>query len=290
MESDTYGTLLSSALPSTSTTVPGSSAPSVSSSHAIHYETRPPSGRHHQRKKRPVDNVPPSTSLDGQDERIEVKILPQDDHWGETTATTCNAGNEDTLTNTNDTSLQMNDHRHHDYFQPLSKKFHRRTSSLSLSQFALYLLCLIALISPVFFLSLPYALITSEAIAIEDYSPFLTIAFKLLFLLLGTSLLFYRRRNVAHLPRIHLHKLCLILTLLTIIVAYWFYYIFKLLQPHVDKYERILSFTSSYEDLLVFLLLLAVLIFEVKWLYPKWIVKVVRSPDGQTRQYTIGTH
>jgi vang-like len=46
--------------------------------------------------------------------------------------------------------------------------------------------------------------------------------------------------------------------------------------------------TSTYEDLLLFLLILTVFILEVKWLYPKWIVKVVRSPDGQTRQYTIG--
>jgi hypothetical protein len=46
--------------------------------------------------------------------------------------------------------------------------------------------------------------------------------------------------------------------------------------------------TSTYEDLLIFLLILVVIILEVKWFYPRWIVKVVRSPDGQTRQYSIG--
>ncbi|CAF4790774.1 unnamed protein product, partial [Rotaria magnacalcarata] len=69
---------------------------------------------------------------------------------------------------------------------------------------------------------------------------------------------------------------------------YWLYYIFKLLQPNVENYEKILSMTSTYEDLLLFLLLLVVVVLETRWLYPKWIVKVVRSPDGETRQYTIG--
>jgi vang-like len=124
---------------------------------------------------------------------------------------------------------------------------------------------------------------------IDDYSPLLNILFKLIFLLFATILLLYRRRNITYLPRIHLQKTCLILILFSLILAYWFYYIFKLLQPKLEKYERILSMTSTYEDLLLFILIISVLILEIKWLYPKWIVKVVRSPDGQTRQYTIGS-
>jgi vang-like len=257
-----------------------------SSSHTINTETRSSSRRQHHKKRSNVEV--PVTSTDSQDERIEVKILPQDDNWGETTTITCHGGNEDTLTNNNDTSLQLNDNHPNDHFQQLSTNLNRQTLSLSISQFAIYLLCLIAFISPLFFLTLPYALVTSDLISIDDYSPILTIIFKLIFLLLGTFLLLYRRRNKTYLPRIHLQKTCLILILLIIIIVYWLYYIFKLLQPKIDKYERILSMTSTYEDLLLFVLILSVLILEIKWLYPKWIVKVVRSPDGQTRQYTIG--
>jgi vang-like len=54
------------------------------------------------------------------------------------------------------------------------------------------------------------------------------------------------------------------------------------------QYEQIFSMTSTYEDLLLFLLIIIVIRLEIKWFYPKWIVKVVRSPDGQTKQYTIG--
>jgi vang-like len=270
MDPDAYGGSINSAIPS--------------SSHTINTETRSSTRRHHHKKRH--HDPAPVTSTDSQDERIEVKILPQDDNWGETTTITCNGGNEDTLTNNNDTSLQLNDNQIP--VQHLSNNLNRKRLTLSISQFIIYLLCLIAFISPIFFLTLPYALVTSDLISINDYSLILTIIFKLIFLLFGTFMLLYRHRNTTYLPRIHLQKTCLIIILLIQIIVYWFYYIFKLLQPKIDKYERILSMTSTYEDLLLFILILSVLIFEVKWLYPKWIVKVVRSPDGQTRQYTIG--
>jgi vang-like len=273
MDPDTYGGAINSGNPSTI--------------HTVNNETRSSSRRHHHhhQKKRANDGIP---LAENPDERIEVKILPQDDNWGETTTTTCNGINEDTLTNNNDTSLQIHDNHPHEHFPTLTTNIHRRTLSISISQFIIYLLCLIAFISPIFFLTIPYALVTSDLILIDDYSPMLTIIFKLIFLLFATCLLCYRRRNTTYLPRIHLQKLCLILILFVLILVYWFYYIFKLIQPKLEKYERILSMTSTYEDLLLFLLILTVFILEVKWLYPKWIVKVVRSPDGQTRQYTIG--
>jgi len=280
MDPDTYGSSINSAIPS--------------SLHTVNNETCSSSRRHHH-KKRHNDVVQSSstttagvTSTDSQDERIEVKILPQDDNWGETTTITCHGGNEDTLTNNNDTSLQINDNNPNHHLQHLPNNLNRQKLSLTISQFIIYLLCLIAFISPIFFLTIPYALVASDLIIIDDYSPILTIIFKLIFLLFATILLLYRRRNTTYLPRIHIQKTCLILILLILILVYWFYYIFKLLKPKLDKYERILSMTSTYEDLLLFLLLISICILEIKWLYPKWIVKVVRSPDGQTKQYTIG--
>ncbi|CAF2512104.1 unnamed protein product [Rotaria sp. Silwood2] len=215
MEPDTYGGVVNSAtLPptlihSTESIVP----PIASSSNTINYETRSSSRRHHHhhhnKKQQNNNNV---TSNDSQDERIEVKILPQDDNWGETTTITCNGGNEDTLTNNNDTSLQLNIPNQH-----LTKKIHHRKRSIMICHFIIYLICLIAFISPILFLTLPYLLIQSDLIIINDYTLLLTIIFKLL------------------------------------------------------------------------LLFLVVIILEIKYLYPKWIVKVVRSPDGQIKQYTIGS-
>ncbi|CAF0847623.1 unnamed protein product [Rotaria sp. Silwood1] len=280
MDPDAYSGSVNSVLPS--------------SLHTVNNETRSSNRRYHH-KKRHNDDVPsslsvPVVSTDSQDERIEVKILPQDDNWGETTTITCNGVNEDTLTNNNDTTLQLNDNHHNEHLQYLSNNVHQRKLSITISQFIIYLICLIAFISPIFFLILPYILLTSDfLLSIDDYSPILTIIFKLIFLFFGTFLLLYRRRNRTYLPCIHIHKTCLILILSILLVVYWCYYIYKILKSKIDKYEEILSMTSTYEDLLLFILILSVLILEVKWLYPKWIVKVVRSPDGQIRQYAIGS-
>ncbi|CAF1139081.1 unnamed protein product [Adineta ricciae] len=280
MEPETYGGLLKSGPSPTILPSDPIAPPSLSSSITNHYEMRSSSSRRHYHKKR-HENV---SSADDQDERIEVKILPQDDNWGETTTITCNGGNEDVLSNHNDTTLQITDP-----FQYLTNRINHRTRAVLVCHFIIYFLCLIAFISPVLFLSLPYTLNRYDIISISDYTLFLTICFKFLFLFLGTTFVFHRRRNTIYLPRIHLQKLLFIILLTIILLTYWLYYLFKLLPFYIDKYNQILTMTSTYEDLLLFLLLLVIIILEIKWLYPKWIVKVVRSPDGQTKQYTIGS-
>nr|ACC43963.1 Strabismus [Philodina roseola] len=278
MESEIYA----SSIGSTSNAI---AIPIVSSSN---YETRSSSSRrNHQTKKRSHD----VNSTENLDERIEVKILPQDDNWGETTTITCHGGNEETLTNTNETSLQINENPPNcaDQNRNSTKRFSRDKSTLSLSNFLVYLLCFIAFISPIFFLTLPSILNSSESIPIDDYSKILTLIFKEILLFIGTFSLLYRRRNYSFLPRIHLQKFLLIVILTLIIVSFWSFYIWKIWHVEKAKYEGILSLTSMYEDLLLFLLIIAVFLLEVKWIYPRWIVKVVRSPDGQTRQYTIGS-
>jgi len=262
MEPDTYGGLVNSA-----PLVPPSS---ISSINTNNYERRQ---NYHQKKKR----------QDNQDERIEVKILPQDDNWGETTTITCNGGNDDTLTTINETNIQLNEPIQH-----VSNKINYRTRSILFCHFVIYLLCLIAFLSPILFLTLPYTLNRTDSIIIDDYTLLLTIIFKIFLLLIGTLLLLYRRRNTIYLPRIHIQKVFFLIVLISIVFTYWLYYIFKLLLSNNIKYESILSMTSTYEDLLLFLLLITTITLEIKWLYPKWIVKVVRSPDGQTKQYTIG--
>jgi vang-like len=296
MEPDTYGGQMNSASlpPSLIAPMLSTGPPSISSSATMNYDTRSSSRRHHHhhhQKKRPEhSSSAAATSTDAQDERIEVKILPQDDNWGETTTITCNGPTDDTLTSQNDTNVQFNDQLHStDRFEHASTTTaHRRRPSMMIAQFLLYLLCLLAFASSVLFLTLPYALVTSASISINDYTLLVPIIGKLVLLAFGTLLLLHRRRNTAYLPCFHLQKLVLSMLLILIVVAYWLYYVFKLLQPRLDAYERILSMTSSYVDLLLVLLVFSVLILEVKWLYPRWIVKVVRSPDGLTRQYSIG--
>ena len=297
MEPDSYGGMINGSSMAANVIGPSSmvssipaAPPSISSSTTANYEFNSTS-RRYPSKQRPTpcsSMILPAAEL--QDERIEVKILPQDDNWGETTTITCNGANEDTLTNNNDISLHLDEHHLHptNSYQHLPNPIDPSQTSIKLCHWAVYVLCFIAFVSPVLFLTLPYALNGPELISIDDYTLLLSIIFKLLLLLFGTFLLFYRRRNTTHYPRIHLPKIFLTILLITILFTYWLYYIFQLLLPTDRNYEQIFSMTSTYEDLLLLYLLLTVLIFEVKWLYPKWIVKVVRSPDGLTRQYTIG--
>lgn len=259
MEPETYGGLLN----------PTSS---ISSNNTNHYENRSSLRRHIQKKR--------SENLDSQDERIEVKILPQDENWGETTAISCN---DDTLTTNNETNIQIKDP-----IEQLPKRTDPRTRSILISHFILYFICLLTYLSPLLFLILPYILRRSEFIQINDYTLLLTILFKLLLLFVGVLMLFYRRRNTIYFPRLHRQETIFFVILISIIFTYWFYYIFQLLQRTIINFESILSMTSTYEDLLLFFLFIVILTLEIKWLYPKYIVKIVRSPDGHTKQYTIG--
>ena len=295
MEPDAYGGMSVNSNSVLPTLLSPPAPPSISSSNTGNFDTYSSTRRQSLKKRHSEGNSSmPIQSLDSTDERIEVKILPQDDHWGEATGTPNTitsppVNHDDTLTNNIDVSLHMNESIHiHGSYQQLSESIDKRSFSMKLARFILYLLMVFAAISPVLFLSLPYALIKSESIVIDDYTPLIPILFKMILLLVGTLTLLYRRRNVTCLPLVQFHQLCLSILLLLILCTYWFYYIFQFLLPIVEKYDRILSMTSSYVDLLLVDLFLTVLVLEIRWFYPRWIVKVVRSPDGQTRQYTIG--
>ena len=53
-------------------------------------------------------------------------------------------------------------------------------------------------------------------------------------------------------------------------------------------YHKILQFTVTYVDLLLFIFILSVFIIKVRPYQPDFVVKIVRSPDGETSEYTIG--
>ena len=147
MESEIYASSVGSTTAPSSNTI---AIPIVSSSSSRRHH-------HHQQqqqqsKKRSHD----VNATENLDERIEVKILPQDDNWGETTTITCHGGNEETMTNTNETSLQLHDNPTATEPCPRStKRFSRDRSALSLSNFIVYLLCFIAFILSLIHISEP---------------------------------------------------------------------------------------------------------------------------------------
>ncbi|CAF1227583.1 unnamed protein product [Didymodactylos carnosus] len=200
-------------------------------------------------KKQRQQELPTSTTSDDQneeinnldldDDRIEVKILPQD-NWGETaTAYTSEVGSD---INGLDNDLMTTDCRGGNGDQMIDGHFENQSSEKSTLQ------CTKKWLSKL------------------------------------------RRRSECF-PRIHLYKTLMLVWLLLILCAYWTYYVWKLLLYSINNlnYDQILQYTSSYIDILLFLHYITLLIFEIKYLYPKYVVRIVRSPDGIARQYSIGS-
>ncbi|CAF0754831.1 unnamed protein product [Didymodactylos carnosus] len=244
-------------------------------------------------------------NLNVDDERIEVKILPQD-NWGETTTaytsevgsdvngldndlmtTDCEGGNGDKMINGDLENLS-------------SRQSYRQCTVRWLSKFSIYLVCFLSYITPLLFLILPkiqpfnnYLNKTIiKTVEIDNYYYYyLPITIKLILLFIGFLVLFYRRRRSESFPRIHLYKALMLVLLLLILCFYWLCYVWKLLFSSNDNsnYDQILQYTSSYLDILLFLHYITLLVLEIKCLYPKYVVKIVRSPDGVTKQYSIGS-
>ena len=116
----------------------------------------------------------------------------------------------------------------------------------------------------------------------------ISFAFKLLILLIGTWAVFFRRPKTT-LPRIFVFRALVSLLVLVFLVSFWLFYGVHLLEDsNKIKYADIVQFALSLIDALLFVHYLAVILLELRHLTPAYYVKVVRSPDGQSRSYSLG--
>ena len=70
--------------------------------------------------------------------------------------------------------------------------------------------------------------------------------------------------------------------------SFWLFYGVRIVQDHYHDYHNIVSFAVSLIDALLFVHYLAVILLEVRHLSSKFIVKMSRSPDGETRTVVMG--
>lgn len=113
------------------------------------------------------------------------------------------------------------------------------------------------------------------------------IAFKLFILLIGNWAIFARRPSASY-PRIYELRALVVLLLLIMTFSYWLFYGVRIIETNTQDYYKILQFTVSYVDVLLFIFIISVFLFELRHLQPQYVVKIVRSPDGETSEYTIG--
>ncbi|XP_011630445.1 vang-like protein 2 isoform X2 [Pogonomyrmex barbatus] len=199
-------------------------------------------------------------------EVIEVQILPQDENWGEnTTAVTGNTS--DRSESTEDVSHWPNetDGTFGSGFFPDS------TTILTIQQKLHLLSC-----------------------NIECKGQLLGLAFKLVLLVIGSWAVFLRPR-IATMPRIFLFRTGVLLLTTLCICTYWLFYVVQVTESaktvangEITEYKSLVNYASNLANTLLLIHYTAVLLINIRHLQPTFYLKVVRSPDGESRAYAIG--
>ncbi|NXO80555.1 VNG2A protein, partial [Sitta europaea] len=150
-------------------------------------------------------------------------------------------------------------------------------------------LALLAFLTPLAFLLLPQLLWRDELepCGTPCEGLFISVAFKLLILLLGSWALFFRRPK-AFLPRVFVFRALLMVLVFLLVVSYWLFYGVRILDSRDRDYRAVVQFAVSLVDALLFVHYLAVVLLELRQLRPQFTLKAVRSADGASRFYNVG--
>jgi len=146
-----------------------------------------------------------------------------------------------------------------------------------------------AFITPILFIVLPRVNIWPvNECSLECEGLMVGIAFKLFILLIGAWAIFARKPRVAQLPRAYELRTLLLILLCLLTFSYWLFYAVRIIDARMADYKEILEFSVSYVDVLLFLFIVSVIILELRQSRPEFVVKIVRSPDGEQSEYTVG--
>uniref|UniRef100_A0A8C1LWH2 Vang-like protein n=1 Tax=Cyprinus carpio TaxID=7962 RepID=A0A8C1LWH2_CYPCA len=200
-----------------------------------------------------------------------------DDNWGETTTA---------VTGTSEHSLSQED------IVRISKDLDdsvgldcKRYLNVALS----VILGLVVFLTPLAFLILPHLLWPDRlrACGTACEGLFISVAFKLLILLLAVWALFFRPPR-AGLPRIFVFRALLATLVLLFVLSYWLFYGVRILDSQDEDYQGIVQYAVSLVDALLFIHYLAIVLLELRQLQPFFSLCVTRSTDGATQHYNLG--
>ncbi|KAF6076307.1 VANGL planar cell polarity protein 1 [Phyllostomus discolor] len=201
----------------------------------------------------------------------------QDDNWGETTTA---------VTGTSEHSISQED------IARISKDLEdsvgldcKRYLGLAVAA----ALGLLVFLTPIAFLLLPPILWRDELEPCGTICEglFISVAFKLLILLIGTWALFFRRQR-ADVPRVFVFRALLLVLIFLFVVSYWLFYGVRILDSRDRNYQGIVQYAVSLVDALLFIHYLAIVLLELRQLQPMFTLQVVRSTDGESRFYSLG--
>jgi vang-like len=222
-------------------------------------------------------------------DRLEVQIIPQDDdNWGETgTAVSGISGDTGFTGFTAMEDLVRLNSKNKDLDQAIGVGCARYAGTI----FSV-LLGSVAFFSPIVMVILPKTIGLKtdwqlEECGVKCEGLFIGFAVKLLILLLGSWALFVRRRN-ATMARINMFRAIVLFLVFIITFAFWLFYGVRIYTTQESSYYDIVLFASSFVDGLLFIHYLAVILLEIRHMQAGFVVKIVRSPDGESRSYSIG--
>ncbi|KAH9636246.1 hypothetical protein HF086_009442 [Spodoptera exigua] len=244
-------------------------------------------------------NINPEMGRDGQ-EVIEVQILPQDENWGENTTAVTGNTSEGSQSMEDVSNWPMESDNGIGF---VCTRYFGTTIALGLS--------FVSFVSPLAMVVLPkigffpglsdnIAIQPSQRIQLlsctaECKGILLSLAFKLVLLAIGVWAVFLRPRN-AILPRIFVFRAMTLVILAVCVFSYWLFYIVQITEAskalavgeEAIDYHSLVSYVSSFADTLLFIHYIAVILMEIRHLEPVYYIKIVRSPDGESRSYSIG--
>lgn len=259
-------------------------------------------------------------------EVIEVQILPQDENWGEnTTAITGNTSDRSESTedvsnwpSETDGAFNFTCNR---YLGPVI------AMALGIGAF-LSPIAMVVLPKLGFFPDSTTVLTMQQRLELlscnaECKGQLLGLAFKLILLAIGSWAVFLRPRN-ATMPRVFLFRAGVLVLTLLCICTYWLFYVVQvsnyfhtfILSDNYNfteesgsnylnnlqvtesaktaangektEYKSLVNYAGTFADTLLFIHYVAVLLIEIRHIQPMYYLKVVRSPDGESRSYAIG--
>ncbi|CAN2387798.1 Strabismus protein [Pristimantis euphronides] len=200
----------------------------------------------------------------------------QDDNWGETTTA---------VTSEHSASLE----------ELVPKRGSQKSQSSranARTMLGFYMFCVLTaltFLTPPLFIILPQVLWGSELepCGVICEGLYISVAFKLLFIILGSWAVFFRKPRCV-LPRLVEFRALLLLLLSLFLVSYWLFYVVRILGQQERNLLGVVQYTVSLVDAFIFIHYLAIVLLEIRQLQPFYILRVVRSSDGEAHCYTIG--
>jgi vang-like len=236
-----------------------------------------------------------------QREQIQVQILPQDDNWGENQTEFSfnddmtedgrsghfNARSNGGLLYSKENEIDI---ENQNYSNKSNHQGCFRMIRFYISHYFGFICSLlistISFATPILFIILPRLNINQDwqvgECGLECEGLLIGIAFKLSILLLGNWAVF--RRPQSMLPRIYELRTLLVFLLFIMTFSFWLFYGVRIIETKAQDYHKILQFTVSYVDVLLFIFVITIFILEIRHLKPQFVVKIVRSPDGQQEE------